>query len=415
MISAVEAERAAELLAAGCERFGVPGAQLGLLRAGRRDVLCAGLLSAGWAEPIRPSTPFHAGSIAKSLAALLVLDAARRGEVDIDTPCSEQAEGLWTDTPRALMAQTTGRANVLPDLDEELATFVARVAEMPLVHRPGRFSYCNAGWPVLDLLLTRRCGAGFEDLARERVLGPAASFGMPAAGAAGHGVGPDQPVHPVPSEYAAAASAAGSRWWASADELLDYAALHLGAAGQFNAGDIREMQQPQVAIPGATVADAWGLGWALWDRGRHRAFGWAGYTGGHRAYLRCFPEQNAAVVLLANCAGPLFGPPGGSALFDVLLPDALELLGVPALRPAARLGAGRPAEALAGRYGPLSLLAAGPDSLVLHAEALGSSEPLELHRIGGDAFAIAGDPPGGMTIAVDADLLYLGPFAVSRN
>ncbi|WP_404390733.1 hypothetical protein [Humibacillus xanthopallidus] len=38
-----------------------------------------------------------------------------------------------------------------------------------------------------------------------------------------------------------------------------------------------------------------------------------------------------------------------------------------------------------------------------------------LRREDGDAFVVEGDPPGGMTIAFDDDLLCAGPFAVPRN
>ena len=155
---------------------------------------------------------------------------------------------------------------------------------------------------------------------------------MPEGAAEGHAVARDGVPTPVPSEYAEAASAAGSRWWATADQLLDYARLHLDDGGEvFHGDDVRELRRPHAAVPGATISDAWGLGWALWDRGDHHAFGWAGFTGGHRAYLRCFPTEDAALVVLANSAGPLFGPPGGSALFDDLLPELLAMLGVPAL------------------------------------------------------------------------------------
>ena len=90
---------------------------------------------------------------------------------------------------------------------------------------------------------------------------------------------------------------------------------------------IAVQREPHVAIPGATVADAWAGGWARWERGGHRALGWTGYTGGQRAYLRVFPEQDAALVLLTNAAGPLLGGSGGSALYDDLLPRLLEQLG----------------------------------------------------------------------------------------
>ena len=35
--------------------------------------------------------------------------------------------------------------------------------------------------------------------------------------------------------------------------------------------------------------------------------------------------------------------------------------------------------------------------------------------VGGNAFVRAGDPPGGMTIAIDGDVLYVGPFACART
>jgi CubicO group peptidase (beta-lactamase class C family) len=406
--------RLQERLDAGCVRHLVPGAQLGLLHRDQRSVLCSGVRSIDAPEPVQPDTAFHAGSLAKSLVGLLVVDAARRGELELDTPCAEQAPGTWPDTPRAILSQVTGRPNLLPNPDEEIGPFVARVAELPLAHEPGRFSYCNPGWPVLDLLL-RHCAHGtFEELAGDRILGTHAAFGPPAGSAAGHGVGVDEPVHPVADEVADAASAAGSRWWASAEELLDLAQLNLGdGQGRFAAADVRELRQPYAALPGATMADAWGLGWALWDRGEHHGFGWNGMTGGHRALLRCYPEQSAAVVLLANSAGSLFGGPGGSALFDELLPTALEELGVPALTPP-RYGPAHESAELAGAYGPATLSADGPDALQLDGPAFGLSERLRHVRLGGDTFVAEGDPLGAIRLAVDGDLLYIGPFALPR-
>ncbi len=412
----MDLERTTELLESACARFGVPGAQVGLLRGDERVVAWVGTVGVDeGSTEVERATAFHAGSIAKSLAALLVVDAARQGLLDLDVPCSEQAEGLWTDTPRALMSHTTGRQNLLPDLDEDIDAFVERTAALPLVHPPGRFSYCNAGWSVLDVLLRRRAGGSFETLAGV-ALGPDTTFGMPRGAAAAHSIAPGGQPTPVPADFAAAASAAGSRWWATADQLLDYARLHLDDGGKvFHGDDVRELRRPHVAVPGATISDAWGLGWALWDRGEHHAFGWAGYTGGHRAYLRCFPHEDAAVVVLANSAGPLFGPPGGSALFDDLLPELLSMLGVPALGDAVEAGPSTPARELAGGFGPFSLTAEGEDDLVLDATAFGEPAPILHRRLTGDSFVADGRPLGGMPIAVADDLLYLGPFAVPRN
>lgn len=268
---------------------------------------------------------------------------------------------------------------------------------------------------MLDLLLRHCAGDTFESLADLRVLGGEARFGRPADAASGHEVQTDGRPGPNDHEVPAAAAAAGSRWWATADDLLDLAELHLGSGlGRFHPDDIAAMQTPHTGIPGATVGDAWGLGWALWDRGDHLAYGWAGFTAGHRAFLRCFPRQQAAVVLLTNSAGPLTGPPGGSALFDAVLPEVLAQLGVPQLGEAA-YAEGHDTAELAGSFGPVSLEADGPHALVLHAPAFGVDGPLRHRRRGGDTFEAAGNPLGGMPIAVEDDLLYVGPFALPRT
>jgi CubicO group peptidase (beta-lactamase class C family) len=405
-------------LAQGCRTHAVPGAQVGLLRDGERAVLCEGTAEYGGRVRVDADTFFHAGSIAKAVTAMVVLDADARGELSVDVPLDRQSSASWDDTPLAIMAQTTGRPNDLPGDDESLEAFVARVGAAPRVHAAGRFSYSNAAWCALDLLLRDRVGRGFEDLARERVLGADARFGEPVGASTGHGVQPGGDPVVVPSAYSAAASAAGSRWWATADQLLDFAGLNLDlGAGRLDESVVRRMQQPHAVVPGATIADAWGLGWALWRRSGqpgHVGYGWAGFTGGHRAYLRCFPNERAALVVLANAAGPLFGPPGGSALFDDLLPTMLDVLGVAPL-PEPTYAGSRSTDELAGRYGPLVVHAQGPDLIELEAQAFGAAAPLPMARSGGNTFQVAGRPPGAMPVAFDDDLVYLGPFAVPRQ
>src|SRR4051794_7868994 len=115
-----------QLLEHGIRQWSVPGAQIGLRRGTEREVVCAGVVGIDDATPVTPGTSFHAGSITKSLVGLVVLDAARRGVVDLDRSCiSQGGAGLWSETPRSILAQTTGRPNVLPDAGETLEDFVA--------------------------------------------------------------------------------------------------------------------------------------------------------------------------------------------------------------------------------------------------------------------------------------------------
>ena len=213
---------------------------------------------------------------------------------------------------------------------------------------------------MLDLLLRRTTGRTFEEAATD-ALGHETTFGTPTGAAGGHMAMPGQDPVPAPATYSPAASAAGSQWWATADQLLDFAALNLrGGSGVFAAEDVLSVRTPTALLPGATVFDAWGMGWAVWDRGAHQAFGWAGYTGGHRAFLRCFPEQDAALVFLprtvqAHCS---------------VLPVAARS-STPSFRtcwtargPRARppeYGDSTAADELAGTFGPLTVEARGPD------------------------------------------------------
>lgn len=409
------------MLAAGCIRHGVPGAQLGLLRDGRHHVFCAGVRRMGESPPVERSTPFHAGSIAKSLATTLVLDAAARGELDLDVPASAQGVAGWDESPRRVMSHTSGRPELLPDSDETVAGFVARVAPMPLVHPPGRFSYSNAVWSVVEALLEAATGRDFEAVAAARLLDPLglpARFGAPSDGATAHQVaGPGAAPQPVPPMGARAASAAGSRWWVTAGELLALAELHLDDGVGVVAPGVAEQQRRQHAvIPQRTVADGWALGWAIWERGAYRAVGWNGYTSGHRAMLRIYPEAKAALVLLTNGAGPLFGGAGGTALFDELLPTCTQALGVPAVEPPAGAGSpGPPVADLAGPYAFATVVTVDADHLTLTAPPLGVGVPLRFARRSESSFVTDPVLAGGMPIAFDGGLLYLGPFALPRT
>jgi Beta-lactamase len=95
----VDVERLTQALTEGCATCAVPGAQLGLLQGGQRLVVSVRTRRVGVASPVGRQTGFHAGSIAKSLTALVVVETARRGELALDVPCGEQVAGLWNDTP----------------------------------------------------------------------------------------------------------------------------------------------------------------------------------------------------------------------------------------------------------------------------------------------------------------------------
>ena len=66
------------LLESSITKYAVPGAQLGLLRGAERLVASAGIRDLRDNLPVVDATAFHAGSIAKALTGLVILDAARQ-------------------------------------------------------------------------------------------------------------------------------------------------------------------------------------------------------------------------------------------------------------------------------------------------------------------------------------------------
>ena len=70
------------LLESGMATYAVPGAQVGLLRGAERVVVGTGVCDQRNSRPVLDSTAFHAGSIAKALTGLVILDAARNGDLD---------------------------------------------------------------------------------------------------------------------------------------------------------------------------------------------------------------------------------------------------------------------------------------------------------------------------------------------
>ena len=298
---------------------GVPGRAAPPRRASRR-VPRLGRSRRG-ADPLSATTAFHAGSLASRSTGLVVLDARPGAARPRRALCGPGRRALGRRPARAA-AQTTGVPTCCPSPTRISRAFVARVGALPRVHAPGRFSYCNAGWSVLDLLLRRRTRRRVRGACRRRSrssccrpTGPrvATPVRRPEGASRPHAVTHDGVVDEVPGDLRRRGlrrrvAVVGDRGRAP----------RLGGAPARSAAGLgtprsSRCARPARALPGGTVFDSWGHGWAIWDRGAHQAFGWAGYTGGHRAYLRCFPDQDAALVVLANAAGPAASArPGGS-------------------------------------------------------------------------------------------------------
>jgi len=151
-----------------------------------------GVRDAGTGAPVTPETMFHLASVSKPFVATAIVSlatarGAREPVLDLDAPITEWvpeftlADGREGEvTARRLLSHSSG----LPDIsdygwhdpqlgDDALSEFARSMSDWRLQADPdSAFSYSNAGFELLGLLLSRVTGKTFEHAVRDQVLAP---------------------------------------------------------------------------------------------------------------------------------------------------------------------------------------------------------------------------------------------------
>lgn len=345
-ISVISRRRALGLAtAAGVCALGPAWAQ-GAIRASRHDVAAllaaridaqhkgtGGLVSAvrgrgGWTvrhgvvalaqtRPVSLDTPFQIASLTKIFTALLLADAAMRGEVGLDDVLDAH---LPVTTPRF-----EGRAITLIDLATHTSGLSLRppsrvgrsqdnpyggythdelagdIAATVLTRAPGAsFEYSNFGYGLLGAALSARLGAPYAQLVHTRILAPlgmrATSLTPSAAVRARLIQGYDMDFGPAQTwDFGALAPAGGLI--STARDLRRFLALWSGGERQPLASAARSMFA--VRRPGPDPETQMALGWRVIERGG-RTLGWSnGSGGGVRSFMGVAPGSEG-VIAFAN-------------------------------------------------------------------------------------------------------------------
>ena len=322
--AALDAARWKRRLGVLADRYGVPGAALGVTHLNGDTITVAhGVLSARTEVPATPDSVFQIGSITKVWTTSLIMQLVDEGRLSLDAPVTDVLPELKLSesgvTVRHLLTHTSGiDGDVFTDTgrgDDCVERYVDRLADVAQNHPLGAtWSYCNAGFVLAGRVVERLTGLTWDEAIRQRLsepLGLTRTGTMPEEAllhraAAGHlsasdGLRPTE-VWMLPRSLGPAALI-----HSSVGDLLTFARLHLagGAApdGTRVLGEkvVAAMGEHQVDVPDRhTQHDSWGLGWmrATWD-GR-LVLGHDGRTMGQRAYLRLIPELGVAVALLTN-------------------------------------------------------------------------------------------------------------------
>ena len=182
---------------------------------------------------------------------------------------------------------------------------------------PQVWSYANAGWCVLGRVLETVTALTWEDAMRVMLFGPlemeqttfvGAAPNVPRA--AGHETTAGGIVRAEPWTPRALAPA-GSTLLSTVTDVLRFARTHLDDPS------LAALRESQEEIRIHAWFDAWCLGWARFDWGGGRVWGWDGLISGQRAVHRLVPERRGAAVLLANCGT-------GRALYRSIFPVVME-------------------------------------------------------------------------------------------
>lgn len=319
-----------ELLTRAAARYRIPGASLAVLADGETFEAATGLVNRDSGVEATPDAVFQIGSITKVFTATLVLQLVEEGAVTLEAPVRQylpgfvlgDAEAAGQITVRQLLTHTSGMdGDFFQDAgrgDDCVERYVLACAALPQLHPPGAlFSYCNAGFVIAGRLVETLRGAPWDDVLRERILDP---LGLDAMGsraeealrnraAVGHVADPDGEPGALRVAHSLflprSNGPAGATPFARARELIRFARLHLeegtlDGVRLLAPTSVAAMQARQLDVPAGAQADAWGLGWMLWDWGGERVIGHDGGTIGQAAYLRILPERKLAIALLTN-------------------------------------------------------------------------------------------------------------------
>ncbi|MGI8644807.1 MAG: serine hydrolase [Nocardioides sp.] len=296
-----------------------------------------GVRDVGTGASVTPKTMFHLASVSKPFVASAIVSLATDRDVgepvlDLDAPIIEWvpeftlADGRAGEvTARGLLSHSSG----LPDIsdygwhdpqlgDDALSEFARSLSGWRLKAEPGSaFSYSNAGFELLGLLLSRATGTTFEDAVRQLVLAP---LGMrdstflrsevPANLAASPHVGMPlsvpEGVYPYTRRHAPSSSLHSNlvemcRWMVAHLEPAEVTAgCSDGQWARLDPGLLDLLWQPVVPVGDPPWDEAMGLGWAVGSYRGHRTLGHSGADPGFGSRLVLVPERRTGVCVLAN-------------------------------------------------------------------------------------------------------------------
>jgi CubicO group peptidase (beta-lactamase class C family) len=264
--------------------------------------------------PVTAHTPFSLASVSKPITATALMALAQRGEIDLDRPIEEYLGGSRLKGHAGDASEATVRrvASHMAGLPLHFRFFTNGTSRWPaeqtfeqyalLADPPGAiYRYSNLGYRLLERALEVTTGKPLGEVLRDEVFEPLGMEGAalvtdddPSAGRVRRRSTDGSLLPFYHSDHPG-----GSDVFASAHDLLRFAALHLGRLfpGQLEILDSRTREQMQRPLTLRSSDDgAYGIGWVI----DGPVVGHTGGMPGTRASLQMLPHRRLAVVALAS-------------------------------------------------------------------------------------------------------------------
>lgn len=316
-----------QLAVATLEQSSIAGMTIGIRRGNITPLIKAyGYADLARRVPARGDTRYMIASLTKQFTAAAIMQLVEQDKINVDDPVSRYISGLPKDwqviTLRQLLNHTSGIPEYTSldssqvDLNAARAyqpsILIAQFASLnlPLAFAPGsRYSYTNSDYILLGEIIEKVSGLAYGDYLRQYVTGP---LGLGTAYAT-----------KLPADLAK-----GYQDTANGLELADYLdPSYIYSAGGMisSAGDLLNWQQAlasgrvvgqksymEMTTPGTLTngdATTYGYGFMIATRNGHKAIFHEGAINGYLSMLVYYPDQDLALVLLANTIPAAFLAP----------------------------------------------------------------------------------------------------------
>ena len=271
--------------------------------------------------PATPTTLYSMASISKPITATGLMKLVEQGKVDLDRPANDylgaaKITGLAGPasgaTVRRVLSHTAGLplhyrffyaggSVTRPSMDEAISRYAI------VVYPPGAvYNYSNLGYGVLEEIIAKVSGRPYETFMQDEVFKP---LGMTTT-TIGTGAGIANSAVRYTADWKPIAfydfdHRAASAVYTSAHELVRFGMFHLkdhlpDQRPLLKDATLDAMQRRETP---ADTANGYRLGWLIGNEQGIRVVSHTGGMPGVATSLKLYPEQNIAIVALANTSG----------------------------------------------------------------------------------------------------------------